>query len=93
MRNNVINNLKLNNKNYPKYCFPFGFGLVHHTLYGFNLNGYKPGYRYNFKNNLKFYKNSTLLRIFDYGRSRINRLNGDNRFASLPYFNHIPICT
>jgi len=73
--NNMMNNKSLkpnNHKNFPVYCLPFGLGFVSYTHNGFNLNGYKPGYKFNFKYNK--YENSTLLRLFGYGISRLIRL-------------------
>lgn len=87
--NNVMNNnfVKPNNfKHFPKYCPLFGFGLVSYTYLGFNLCGYKPGYKFNFKHK---YKNSTLLRLLDYGFSRfIGRITD---ILGVPILRPIPV--
>lgn len=72
--NNMINNKSLkpnNHKNFPVYCLPFGLGFVSYTHNGFNLNGYKPGYKFKFNFKYNKYENSTLLRLFGYGISRL----------------------
>lgn len=90
MRNN---NLNINNctkpnnyKNFPKYCFTLGFGLVSHTLSVFNLFGYNPGHKYGFKN--KIHKNSTLLRLLGNYINSIHRLT---KSIHLHYTNAVPI--